>query len=80
MFFHEEHSPAETDLFARGVSLLEHQTGMGSCKNISFVSGTSSEACDIAEGTAVPLFYSASNPYNVLLTENKTICTNTSTA
>jgi hypothetical protein len=36
----EEYSPEQTDLFAGGVSLLEHQTGMDSCKNKFSVSGT----------------------------------------
>jgi len=45
LFFLEKHSPGGTDLFATAVSLLQHQTGMGSCKNISFVSGTRSEVC-----------------------------------
>jgi len=67
-FFLEKHSPGGTDLFATALSLLQHQTGMGSCKNISFGSGTRSEVCYTTQCTTVPIYYSAYHHYNVLLT------------
>jgi len=69
MFFClEKHSPGGTDLFATALSLLQYQTGMGSCKNISFGSGTRSEVCYTTQGTTVSICYSAYHHYNVLLT------------
>jgi hypothetical protein len=41
--FLKKHLPGWTDLFAKAVSLLWHQTGMGSHKKISFASVTRSE-------------------------------------
>jgi hypothetical protein len=68
LFFLEKHSPGGTDLFATVVSLLQHQTGMGSCKNIAFDSGTRSEVCYTIQDTTVPICCSAYHQYNVLLT------------
>ena len=71
LFFLEKYSPGGTDLFATAVSLLQHQTGMGSCKNIAFDSGTRSEVCYTTQDTTVPICYSAYHQYNVLLTFRK---------
>jgi len=68
LFFLEKHSPGGTDLFATAVSLLQHQTGKGSCKKISFVSGTRSEVCYTTQGTNRPVCYSEYHHYSVLLT------------